>query len=203
MNQQTNARRRNAGKIVGTVAVLGAAAAVAGMGTFGGFTDSTSAVDANLNAGVLSIDVSAPGSSAPVPYTSAMLLPGDSGSILIDLRNGGDVSLKSLALTSRATVSSGLDTDRANGLQLKVQSCATPWTGSAASWSCAGSVNDLYTGPIVFDQGMAGARSMQAGAVDHLLVTVAFPGGAGNQLKNMSSSFEFVFTGMQRDAGPR
>lgn len=198
----TTTRRRNARKIVGTVAVVGAAAAAAGLGTFGSFTDSTAA-DAAVATGVLSIDVSAAGSSAPVPYTSANLLPGDSGSMLMDLRNGGDVSLSSLVLGSRATTSSALDTDRVNGLQLKVESCGTPWAGSAGSYTCAAGDIDLYSGPIVVNQALPTARSLAAGATDHLLVTVSFPGGAGNQLKNNSSTLEFVFTGTQRDGGNR
>lgn len=199
----TTTHRRNAGKIVGTVVVVGAAAAVAGLGTFGGFTDSTVPADAAVTSGVLSINVSAAGSSAPVPYTTTDLMPGDSASMPMDLRNGGDVDLSSLVLASRATASSTLDTDRVDGLQLELESCATPWAGAAGSYTCAGGVVDLYSGPIAVDRALTGARSLEAGATDHLLMTVSFPTTGGDALQNQSSTLEFVFTGTQRDGGNR
>ncbi len=116
---RTTTGRRSAGKVVGSIVVVGAAAAVAGMGTFGSFTDSTSAVDAGVDTGVLSIDVSAAGTTAPVPVTTANMLPGDVGYFPMDLRNGGDVGLSSLTLGSSAVVSSRLVwdlADIANGL---------------------------------------------------------------------------------------
>ena len=45
-------------KIVGAIAAVGAAVAVAGLGTFGGFTDTTSPVGTKVDTGVVSIDVS-------------------------------------------------------------------------------------------------------------------------------------------------
>ena len=60
--QISTAGRLSAVKVAGSIAVVGAAVAVAGLGTFGGFTGSTEAVDAGVDTGVLSIDVSAAGS---------------------------------------------------------------------------------------------------------------------------------------------
>ena len=61
IDSTTTTRRRSAIKIVGALSVVGAAVAVAGLGTFGQFTDSTSPVDTKVDTGVLSIDVSQPG----------------------------------------------------------------------------------------------------------------------------------------------
>jgi hypothetical protein len=195
--------RRNAVKIAGSIAVVGAAVAVAGLGTLGSFTGSTEAVGAAVGTGVLSIDVSAAGSTAPVPVTTARMLPGDVGFFPMDLRNGGDVDLSSVVLDSSAVVSSLLDADPVHGLQLELDTCATPWTPSGSTWSCADGATELYAGPVATDATLAGARSLQAGRTDHLLATVTFPTTGGDVMQNQSSSLEFVFTATQRDGAAR
>jgi hypothetical protein len=203
MSTSTVRPRPSAGKIVGSIAVVGAAAAVAGLGTFGGFTDSTASTDATTETGVLAIDVSLPGSSAPVPYSAFGMMPGDVGSVPLNLNNGGTVDLSSVVFDSRATASSLLDSDTVHGLQLRVDTCATDWVRSGYAYSCAGGATELYAGPIVTNQPLAGAHSLQAGVVDHLLLTVSFPDTGSNALQNQASSFEFVFTGTQRDGAAR
>ena len=63
-------------KVLGSLAVIGTAAAVAGLGTFGTFTDSTTPVTAELASGKVSIDLAQP--AAPIPAVTTGLLPGDS-----------------------------------------------------------------------------------------------------------------------------
>ena len=195
--------RRSAGKVVGSIVVVGAAAAVAGLGTLGEFTDSTSAADAAVDTGVLSIDVSAAGTTAPVPVTTANMLPGDVGYFPMDLRNGGDVDLASLVLGSSAPVSSRLDSDPVHGLQMKVDTCEVAWVRSGASWTCAPGADQLYAGPVIANTALTGALSLEAGGTDHLLATVSFPTTGGDGMQDLSSSLEFVFTGAQRDGGAR
>jgi hypothetical protein len=196
-------RRRSSGKVVGSIVVVGAAAAVAGLGTLGTFTDSTSAVDAGMDTGVLSIDVSAAGTSATVPVTTASMLPGDVNYFPMDLRNGGDIGLSSLTLGSSAVASSRLDTDRVNGLQMKIDTCDAAWVRSGASWTCAPGARQLYTGPVIANTMLPGAISLEAGKTDHLLSTVSFPTTGGDTMQNQSSSLEFVFTAAQRAGGAR
>ncbi|MGY2126946.1 hypothetical protein [Blastococcus sp. SYSU DS0617] len=190
-------------KVAGSIVVLGAAVAVAGLGTFGGFTDSTSAVDAGVDTGVLSIDVSAAGTSAPVPVTTATMMPGDVGYFPMDLRNGGTVDLSSVTLGSSAAVSSRLDSDPVHGLQLQIDTCETAWVRSGATYSCAGGADQLYAGPVATSAELAGAHSLEAGKTDHLLATVSFPTTGGNAMKDQKSTLEFVFTAAQRDGGSR
>jgi len=194
----TTTRRRSAGKVVGSIVVVGAAAAVAGLGTFGEFTDSTSAVDAAVDTGVLSIDVSAAGSTAPVPVTTANMLPGDVGYFPMDLRNGGDVDLASVVLGSSAAVSSRLDSDPVHGLQMKVDTCEVAWVRSGAAWTCAPGADQLYAGPVVTTTALPGALSLESGGTDHVLATVSFPTTGGDGMQDLSSSLEFVFTAAQR-----
>lgn len=197
------AGRLSAAKVAGSIAIVGAAVAVAGIGTFGGFTASTSAVDAAVDTGVLSIDVSSAGTTAPVPVTTANMLPGDVGYFPMDLRNSGDVDLSGLTLTSSAVVSSRLDSDKVHGLQLKLDTCGSAWVRSGAAWTCADGASQLYAGPVAGSTALAGARSLRAGSTDHLLATVSFPTTGGDAMQNQSSSLEFVFTAAQRAGAAR
>ncbi|MDT0277342.1 hypothetical protein [Blastococcus goldschmidtiae] len=190
-------------KVAGSVVVVGVAVAVAGLSSFGQFTGSTEAVDAGVDTGVLSIDVSAAGTSAPVPVTTATLMPGDVGYFPMDLRNGGTVDLSSVTLVSSAAVSSRLDSDPVHGLQLEVDTCETAWVRSGAAWSCAAGADPLYAGPIAASAELLGAHSLAAGATDHLLATVSFPTTGGDAMQNQKSTLEFVFTAAQRDGGSR
>lgn len=201
----TRTRTTGAVRIAGSVAVVGAAAAVAGLGIFGGFTGSTEAVDAGADTGVLSVDVSFTDGSAPPPFAVPLpnMLPGDAISVPLDLRNGGDVDLGSLVLASYATESSKLDTEPVHGLQMELDSCATPWTGSWGSYSCADGSVPLYEGPIVNETALPAARSLAAGTTDHLLVTVAFPTTGGDAMQDQRSTFAFVFDAVQRDGAAR
>src|SRR3954470_14503087 len=91
----------NTRKVVGSIAIVGAAAAVAGMGTFGTFTDSTTPVDTTIQAGNLSINVNQTGYAVPV--TTAGFLPGDSITRAVTLVNDGSAQLSSVSFASTAT----------------------------------------------------------------------------------------------------
>ncbi|SDF58321.1 Camelysin metallo-endopeptidase [Blastococcus fimeti] len=198
--------RFGAVKVAGSIAVVGAAAAVAGLGTFGNFSGSTEAVDSGVDTGVLSIDVSLTDGSAPPPFAVPLpnMLPGDVISMPLDLRNSGDVDLSSLVLKSYATESSKLDTEAVHGLQLSLDSCATPWTRTGPiSYSCADGAVPLYGGRIVTESALPAARSLAAGTTDHLLATIAFPTTGGDALQDQRSSFAFVFDATQRDGAAR
>ena len=105
------ARRRTAAKVVASLGVVGATVAIAGMGTFGSFTDTTSPAEAHVGTGTLSINLSPAAMYATVPVSTGGFLPGDTSATPFDLRNDGDVAWESLTLTSWATRSSLLDSD--------------------------------------------------------------------------------------------
>ncbi len=52
--------RSTARKVIGSLAILGTAAAVAGLGTYGNFTDSTTPLNTTVDTGALSIDLTQP-----------------------------------------------------------------------------------------------------------------------------------------------
>lgn len=204
-NDSTATTRRRTGlKIVGALSVVGASVAVAGLGTFGQFTDSTSPVNSQVDSGVVSVDVSSP-AGASVPFAGGTMLAGDSRSALVDLVNDGTTPLTTLTLTSTATSSSVLDQDTVNGLQLTVESCSVAWTTGAAAPTCSGTVRSYFTQPvIVTNVPLASSAALAAGATDHLKLTAALPSSAtAAAFQGASSNLNFVFTGSQRAGGPR
>jgi hypothetical protein len=200
----TATRRRTGLKIVGAISAVGAAVAVAGLGTFGQFTDSTSPVNTRVDTGVLSVDVSAPAGAA-VPFSGGMMLAGDSRSALVDLVNDGTTPLSAVTLKATATSSSILDQDTVNGLQLTVESCSVAWNTAGAAPTCPGTVKAYFTQPIlVNDYPLTGTPVMAAGATEHLKLTAALPASAsGDAYEGASSALKFVFTGIQKTGAPR
>lgn len=200
----TTTRRRTGLKVVGALSVVGSAVAVAGLSTFGQFTDSTSPVNAQVDSGVVSIDVSSP-AGASVPFSGGMMLAGDSRSALVDLVNDGTTPLAAVTLTSTATASSVLNTDTVNGLQLTVESCSVAWSTGASAPTCSGTVRSYFTQPIIVANApLTASAALAAGATDHLKLTAALPTTAtADAFQAASSTLNFVFTGAQRSGGPR
>ncbi len=195
----------NARKVVGSLGVIGAAAAVAGLGTFGSFTDSTTPVDATIQSGTLSINVNQVGYAVPV--TTAGFVPGDSLTRAINLVNDGSAPLGSVNFTSTATAGSVLTTDTVNGLQLSLKSCSVAWTqggtASAPTYTCSGTTQTLANGPVVNSFGLPAAKALNPGGVDHLVFSVSLPTSADNTFQGKSASLSLSFTGVQRSGTAR
>jgi hypothetical protein len=187
-------------KVVGSLGVLGTAAAVAGLGTFGNFTDSTTPVATTIQSGTLSIDLSQVGAAVPVSTTG--FLPGDSITRAVNLVNDGNAPLGSVTLNSAATASSILTTDLANGLQLTVKKCSVAWTqggtAQAPTYTCAGTETVVGSGPAVNNMAINGAAALNAGGTDHLTFSISLPATADNTFQGKSASLSLTFTGTQR-----
>jgi hypothetical protein len=192
-------RARTARRVAGSVAVLGVAAAVAGLGTYSTFTDSTSPVTTGVATGVLSLSLQSGGTAATVPFNGGAMMAGDSVNQVLDLVNDGTTAFGSVTMKMSATTSSILDTDLTHGLQLKVQKCSVAWSGS----TCSGTASTLYSGPMAVTQSMGGATSLNPGGADHLLLTASLPASAnGAAYQGKASTLSLVFDGVQR-AGAR
>jgi len=192
-------------KVVGSLAIIGTAAAVAGMGTFGSFTSSTTPVNTTIQSGSLSINVSQTGYAVPV--TTAGFLPGDSLTRAVTLINDGSAALGSISFSSVATAGSVLTTDTVNGLQLSLKSCSVPWTqggtASAPSYTCGGTTATLANGPAVNSIGLVNPASLNPGGVDHLVFSVSLPTSADNTFQGKSATLSLSFTGVQRTGTAR
>ena len=202
---RTLANSSTARKVVGSLGVLGTAAAVAGMGTFGNFTDSTTPVATTIQSGTLSIDLSQPGYAVPVTTTG--FVPGDSMTRAVNLVNDGNSALGSVTLNSSATASSVLTTDVTNGLQLTVKKCSVAWTqggtASAATYTCSGTETLVGSGPVVNNMTVNGAASLNAGGTDYLTFSISLPASADNTFQGKSASLSLTFTGTQRTGTAR
>src|SRR5688572_33113045 len=90
-------------KVVGSLAILGTAAAVAGLGTYGNFTDSTTPMNTTVDTGTLSINLAQPGGVVAIPVTTTGFVPGDSMSRAVNLINDGGSALGSVSVISSVT----------------------------------------------------------------------------------------------------
>jgi predicted ribosomally synthesized peptide with SipW-like signal peptide len=191
--------RRNrfpARKLLLSIAVLGSAASIAGLGTFATFTSSTSASH-TIASGTLSL-------TTPVSRLGTGASPiaaGDTMQRAIDLSYSGTISFGSVTLTTSATSSSLLDTDATNGLQIAIDKCSQAWTesGPPYTYTCGGSTSSVLASRALIGSAIALSNlTLTAGSTDHLRVTVTLPSSADNTLQNKSSAIDYTFTGVQR-----
>jgi len=191
-------------RILGSIAVLGAAASLAGLGTFATFTSSTSASQA-IQSGTVSITLGATGPANRLTIGASNVVPGDTIERAVDLVNNGGASadnLSTIGLTTTAAPSSLLDTDATNGLQMVIDSCSVPWTeaGPPYTYTCSGSTSSVLASRPVIGANIAlsNLSSLTTGSTDHLRVTLTLPSAAGNTLQGLSSSISYTFVGTQR-----
>jgi Camelysin metallo-endopeptidase len=204
VKSNANARSR-AAKIVGSLGIIGTAAAVAGIGTFGGFTDSTTPVATNVSTGTLKIDLSQPGFAIPASTTG--FVPGDSLTRPVNLVNSGTVGLGSVTLGTTVGTASVLTTDTVNGLQMAVKSCAVPWTqagtASAATYTCSSGERLLASGPAVGNMALSNPTSLTAGGTDYLTFSISLPTTADNTFQGKSAALSLTFTATQKTGSAR
>jgi spore coat-associated protein N len=191
-------------KLLATVAILGAAAGIAGLGTYATFTSTTSQSH-TVSSGTVTIALGATGAlTNRLNIGASGLAPGDTIQRSVDLINSGTLDLASVTLATTASPSSLLDTDATNGLQMVIDKCSVAWTeaGPPYTYTCGGTTSTVLASRAVIGSNLAlsNLSSTTAGATDHLRVTLTLPSGAGNTLQNQSSTITYAFTGTQRAA---
>jgi predicted ribosomally synthesized peptide with SipW-like signal peptide len=201
---RTTARTRRDGggwsptrKLLASIAVLGAAASIAGLGTFATFTSSTS-TSHTIASGTLSLTS---GPTNRLGTGASTIAAGDSMQRAIDLNYAGSISFGSATLTTSASASSALDTDATDGLHIAIDKCSVAWTesGPPYTYTCGGSTSTvLASSPVIGSNVALSNLTLTAGATDHLRVTVTLPSTAGNTFQNLSSTVGYTFTGVQR-----
>src|SRR6266581_2027988 len=99
MNLLSATRSRAAGsgwsptrKLLASLAVLGAAASIAGLGTFATFTSSTTATH-TVSSGTVTIALGAVGAANRLTVNATAVAPGDTMQRAFQLSNGGTVDL--------------------------------------------------------------------------------------------------------------
>jgi spore coat-associated protein N len=184
-------------KLIASLAVLGAAAAIAGFGTYATFTSSTSASH-TIATGTLSLTS---GPTNRLGTGASAIAAGDTMQRAIDLNYAGSISFGSVTLTTSASPSSALDTNTTDGLQVAIDKCSVAWTesGPPYTYTCSGSTSSvLASQPIIGSNVALSNLTLTAGSTDHLRVTVTLPSTAGNSLQNLSSTIAYTFSGVQR-----
>jgi len=202
-------RRSTRTRVLLSLALVGSAASVAGLGTYGSFTSTTSASQ-TVATGTVTLALGATGASTNrLTVNASGLVPGDTVQRSFDLENTGSEDLASVTFTSSASTSSLLDTDATDGLQMVVERCSVPWTEAGVSpaftYTCGGATTTVVASRPVIGSGVALANLTvtTAGATDHLRLTLTLPATAGNTFQGLSSTVSYGFTGTQRAATNR
>jgi spore coat-associated protein N len=194
-------------KVFGSIAVLGVAASVAGLGTFASFTSSTSASQ-SISSGTVSIALGASGPANRLAVAATNLVPGDTVQRAVDLTSNSSDPLGSVTLQTSAAPSNALTTD-SNGLTVKVDKCSVAWTESgtapAYTYTCGGTTTSiLAASPAGNTSTLSSLAALSSGSsTDHLLVTLALPTAAGNSLQGLSTTITYSFNGTQRAAASK
>jgi len=196
-----SAQRR---KLLVSLAVISAAASIAGLGTFATFTSSTSASQ-SVSSGTVTIALGATGASTNrLTVGASNIAPGDTIQRSVDLIDSGSIDLASITLTTNATTSSLLDTDATNGLQMVIDRCSNAWTeggtAPAYTYTCSGTTSTVLASRAIVGTNLAlsNLSALTNGVTDHLRVTLSFPSAAPNSFQNQSSTVQYTFTGTQR-----
>ena len=198
-------------RLLGSFAVVGVAAAMAGLGTFATFTSSTSASH-TISSGTVSINLGSTGAANRLTVGASNVVPGDTIQRAADLINNGKGSsdnLSGIVLTTTASPTSLLDTDATNGLQMSIDKCSVAWTETgtapAYNYTCSGTTSTVVASRAVIGANLplAGLASLTTGSTDHLRVTLTLPAAAPNTMQGLTSTIAYNFVGTQRVAGSK
>ena len=206
-------------KILLSLAALGVAGAIAGLGTFATFTSTTSASQ-SVTAGKVEIALGASGPANRLSVSATNVVPGDTINRAVDLISTSTDAMKSVNLTTTATTSSVLDTNTTDGLQMYIRSCSVAWTEAGTSpaftYTCGGTtsavlgsaasaVNIITTTPGGVSLNNLTSTTTGGPVTDHLLITVLLPQSntSANLATPPTSTIQYSFTGTQRDGTVR
>src|SRR5687767_11859468 len=191
-------------KILLSIGAVGAAAGIAGLGTFASFSDSDNASH-TLATGTVNVNLGASGADNRMSVGASGMVPGDSLQRRLKMTNAGSEDFASITLTTTASPSTLLDTDATNGLQMKIEKCSLAWVESTAqpyTYTCAGTTTTVLARRAIIGTPIAlsSLSSLTAGATDDMVVTIDLPTTAGNTFQNLSSTITYTFNASQRAA---
>ncbi len=208
--------RSTSKKLLLSLAAVGVAAGIAGLGTFATFTSSTNASEA-ISSGTVSINLGTAGGSANrLTIGASGLVPGDTIQRRVQLTNpSGNQALASITLTTTATPSNVLTTDATNGLQMKIEKCAGTlgWhetvNGSVYAYTCdqsspgdnAGARTTVLAQRAIIGStlSLSNMSALAANSSDDMVVTVSLPSTADNTFQTLSSTVTYTFNATQRN----
>jgi len=187
-----------------TALLVATAAGLVGLGAYATFTSSAS-VSRTDATGTVTLALGATGASTNrLDIGASGLVPGDTVQRSVNLINSGNQDMASITLTTTATVSSLLDTDGTNGLQVTIDRCSQAWTeggvAPAYTYTCGGATSSVLASRALIGSNIAlsNLTATTAGTTDYLRVTLTLASSANNTFQNLSSTTQFTFTGTQR-----
>ncbi len=188
--------------LVASFAVLGAAAGVAGLGTFATFTSAATASH-SITTGSVTVALGAVGPANRLTVNATGVAPGDTMQRAFQLSNSGSLTLASVTLTTTATTSSLLDTDTTNGLQMVIDKCSVAWSesGPPYTYTCGGTTSSVLASRSVIGSALALSNITDLNTpstTDYLRLTLTLPSAAGNTFQGLTSTVQYAFTGTQR-----
>jgi predicted ribosomally synthesized peptide with SipW-like signal peptide len=195
--------RKTAVKIFASLVLVGGAASVAGLGTFGSFTSTTSA-SAEVATG--KVELSTGASVQGLSVAAVNMVPGDTVQRSVTLtRSSATEAFGSVVLSTTGTAGNLLTGDAANGLQLRVDQCSVAWAqGAGNQLTCPGTTTSILAQRAVVGAGMSLGEATTAlngaDAAANLRVTLSLPGTAGNDFQGLSNTIKFTFDATQRAA---
>ncbi|GAW50870.1 MULTISPECIES: TasA family protein [unclassified Nocardioides] len=191
-------------KIFASVVLVGGAASVAGLGTFGAFTSTTTASE-SVASGKVVLSSAAGAVSMATPV--ADMVPGDVAQRAVTLSRSTDTtSFGSVKLTTTGSTANVLTSNATNGLQLKIDQCSVAWTKAASTndLTCSGTTTSVVAQRAVIgtDIDLAAATTTlnASGATSFLRVSVSLPTAADNTFQGLSNTLTFTFDATQRAA---
>ena len=187
-------------KAVLSFAVLALAVSLIGLGAYAAFTASTSE-NQSVSAGSMVVELGATGAN-DLTIAATDIAPGDTIQRAVSVENTGSIDFASLSLTTSAPVTSSfLDTDATDGLQIVIEKCSVAWTDAGGNaYSCGGTTTTVVASSPVIQAAtdLGSLASLSAGGVNHLRVTLTFPGTADDTFQGKSSVINYSFDAAQR-----
>lgn len=192
-------------KVALSAALVMISAALVGVGTFATFTDTAAVSVAHTSGTVTLAPINASGAGNRLSIGASNIAAGDTIDRAVNVKNTGTIDLADVVLTTTPTVSSLLNTDTTNGLQMVIDKCSVAWseggTPPAYTYTCGGTTTSvLTTRPIIGTNLALSNITLTAGADNFLRVRLTLPSAAPNTLQGQSSTISYAFTATQRAA---
>lgn len=197
-------------KLLLSVAAVGVAGSMAGLGTFATFTDTETGSTA-IDSGIVAMTIGATGAANRLDVPAVDIVPGDSIQRAVNLTVDSTTTspLKDIKLTTTGTGGTALTTNVTDGLQLTIRKCSVAWTESTAPYTYTCTGTGAVETSVLASRAIVGADlalsnlGLAAGSTNHLVVTATLPATAGNAFQNLASTITYAFTGTQRDAAAK
>jgi len=180
MSKEIELTRR---KVLGSAAVVGAASAGAGAGTFAYFSDDETVEDNTIGAGTLELDVG-DGGGGSFSYSFSEIAPGQSTTVSATIENTGTIDAGEVLVDT--STDTGSDS---NNLATQLDIDAVRWNGTEITSSVSAStVQELTNNTLELTPAPASGGNIV------LEADVTFNSGAQNGYQGVSVDVDHTFT---------